>query len=115
MAIGFCNTNAGFSLVELGSRKRSFVQHGLRSLSVSALAISCSPTSTCRGASWGIIKGYRRVSSNLKHFNRKQLLTYTVNLPVCVIGIEACAGAHFLARAPMMRFVPIKNEAQLAV
>ena len=87
-----------------------------------------------------------------KRFNRKQLLTYTVNLPACLIGIEACAGAHFLARAlvaqghdvklmpaeyvrpfvksnkndyvdaeaiaeavqrPTMRFVPIKNEAQL--
>jgi hypothetical protein len=30
-----------------------------------------------------------------KRFNRKQLLTYTVNLPACLIGIEACAGAHF--------------------
>lgn len=87
-----------------------------------------------------------------KRFSRKQLLTYTVNLPACLIGIEACAGAHFLARAlvtqghdiklmpaeyvrpfvksnkndyndaeaiaeavqrPTMRFVPIKNEAQL--
>jgi transposase len=27
------------------------------------------------------------------------VLTYTVNLPACLIGIEACAGAHFLARA----------------
>lgn len=34
-----------------------------------------------------------------KRFSRKQLLTYTVNLPACLIGIEACAGAHFLARA----------------
>jgi transposase len=34
-----------------------------------------------------------------KRFNRKQLLTYTVNLPACLIGIEAYAGTHFLARA----------------
>ena len=87
-----------------------------------------------------------------KRLSRKQLLTYTVNLPACLIGIEACPGAHFLARAllkqghdvklmpaeyvrpfvksnkndyvdaeaiaeavqrPTMRFVPVKNEAQL--
>jgi len=87
-----------------------------------------------------------------KRFNRKQLLTHTVNMPTCLIGIEACPGAHFLARAllqqghdvklmpaeyvrpfvksnkndyvdaeaiaeavqrPTMRFVPVKNEAQL--
>jgi hypothetical protein len=30
-----------------------------------------------------------------KRFNRKQLLTYTVNLPACLIGIEACAGPTF--------------------
>ena len=87
-----------------------------------------------------------------KRFSRKQLLTFMVNLPTCLIGIEACPGAHFLARAllnqghdvklmpaeyvrpfvksnkndyvdaeaiaeavqrPTMRFVPIKNEAQL--
>ena len=87
-----------------------------------------------------------------KRFNRKQLLTHTANMPTCLIGIEACPGAHFLARAllqqghdvklmpaeyvrafvksnkndyvdaeaiaeavqrPTMRFVPIKNEAQL--
>jgi transposase len=87
-----------------------------------------------------------------KRFSRKQLLTHTVNIPTCLIGIEACPGAHFLARAllkhghevklmpaeyvrpfvksnkndyvdaeaiaeavqrPTMRFVPVKNEAQL--
>src|SRR5260370_30115785 len=87
-----------------------------------------------------------------KRFTRKQLITDTVNMPACVIGMEACAGAHFLARAvateghnvklmpaeyvrpfvksnkndyvdaeaiaeavqrPTMRFVPIKNQAQL--
>jgi transposase len=87
-----------------------------------------------------------------KRSNRKQLLTYTANMPTCLIGMEACPGAHFLARAlvtqghtvklmpaeyvrpfvksnkndyldaeaiaeavqrPTMRFVPIKNEAQL--
>ncbi len=87
-----------------------------------------------------------------KRFSRKQLVTFTVNLPNCLMGIEACPGAHFLARIllkqghdvklmpaeyvrsfvksnkndyvdaeaiveavqrPTMRFVPVKNEAQL--
>ena len=87
-----------------------------------------------------------------KRFSRKQLVTFMVNLPTCLIGIEACPGAHFLARVllkqghdvklmpaeyvrpfvksnkndyvdaeaiaeavqrPTMRFVPVKNEAQL--
>ena len=34
-----------------------------------------------------------------KRFSRKQLLMHTVNMPACLIGIEACPGAHFLARA----------------
>jgi transposase len=33
-----------------------------------------------------------------KRFSRKQLITFTVNLPNCLMGIEACPGAHFLAR-----------------
>ncbi len=33
-----------------------------------------------------------------KRFSRRQLVTFTVNLPTCLIGIEACPGAHFLAR-----------------
>jgi len=33
-----------------------------------------------------------------KRFTRKQLITHTVNLPACLIGMEACPGAHFLAR-----------------
>src|SRR5258708_12235641 len=87
-----------------------------------------------------------------KRFTRKQLITHMVNIPACLIGMEACSGAHFLARIlrgqghevklmpaeyvrpfvksnkndyvdaeaiaeavqrPTMRFVPIKNEAQL--
>ena len=31
-----------------------------------------------------------------KHFSRGQLLTYTASLPSCLIGMEACCGAHFL-------------------
>lgn len=31
-----------------------------------------------------------------KKFSRAQLLAYTVKLPASVIGLEACAGAHFL-------------------
>ena len=87
-----------------------------------------------------------------KRFSRKQLITHTANMPTCLIGMEACSGAHFLARVlsaqghevklipaeyvrpfvksnkndyvdaeaiaeavqrPTMRFVPIKNAAQL--
>jgi hypothetical protein len=33
-----------------------------------------------------------------KRFTRKQLITHTVNMPACSIGMEACPGAHFLAR-----------------
>jgi transposase len=31
-----------------------------------------------------------------KRFSRTELLTYTANLPTCLIGMEACCGAHFL-------------------
>jgi len=34
-----------------------------------------------------------------KMFSRKQLLHYTANLRVELIGMEACGGAHFLGRA----------------
>ena len=34
-----------------------------------------------------------------KKFSRSQLLAYTANLPPSLIGIEACAGAHFLGAA----------------
>ena len=34
-----------------------------------------------------------------KKFNRKQLLAYTGNMQVSLIGLEACSGAHFLGRA----------------
>lgn len=34
-----------------------------------------------------------------KKFNRKQLLAYTANMSTSLIGLEACAGAHFLGRA----------------
>ena len=30
-----------------------------------------------------------------KRFSRQQLLTCTANMPVCLIGMEACSGAHF--------------------
>jgi len=33
-----------------------------------------------------------------RKFSRKQLLAYTANLPSSLIGIEACGGAHCLAR-----------------
>jgi transposase len=34
-----------------------------------------------------------------KKFSRTTLLTYTANLPASLIGLEACAGAHFLGSA----------------
>jgi len=34
-----------------------------------------------------------------KKFSRKQLLAYTANMPASLVGMEACAGAHFLGRA----------------
>ncbi len=34
-----------------------------------------------------------------KKFTQKQLLVYTANLQTSLIGLEACAGAHFLGRA----------------
>jgi transposase len=34
-----------------------------------------------------------------KKFTQRQLLTYTANLRVELIGMEACGGAHFLGRA----------------
>ena len=33
-----------------------------------------------------------------KQLRRKQLLEYLSNLPHCIIGMEACGGAHYLAR-----------------
>ena len=33
-----------------------------------------------------------------KKFSRAQLLAYTANLPSSLIGLEACAGAHFIRR-----------------
>ena|SRR5438876_8699221 len=34
-----------------------------------------------------------------KKFSRAQLLAYTANLPSSLIGLEACAGAHFMGAA----------------
>jgi transposase len=34
-----------------------------------------------------------------KKFSRQQLLAYTANLPHALVGMEACAGAHFLGAA----------------
>jgi transposase len=33
-----------------------------------------------------------------KKFTQKQLITFTANLQSCLIGMEACSGAHFLGR-----------------
>ena len=34
-----------------------------------------------------------------KKFSRTQLFAYTANLPASLIGLEACAGAHFVGAA----------------
>ena len=34
-----------------------------------------------------------------KKFSQTQLLRFTANRPVCLIGMEACSGSHFLGRA----------------
>jgi hypothetical protein len=34
-----------------------------------------------------------------KKFTQRQLLAYTANMQISVIGLEACSGAHFLGRA----------------
>ncbi len=34
-----------------------------------------------------------------RKFSRSQLLAYTANLPCSLIGMEACAGSHFLGVA----------------
>jgi len=31
-----------------------------------------------------------------RKFSRSQLLAYTANLPASLIGLETCAGAHFI-------------------
>jgi transposase len=46
-----------------------------------------------------------------KKFSRAQLLAYTANLPASLIGLEACAGAHFLgsnlrAQGHEVRLIP---------
>src|SRR5579872_2603593 len=78
-----------------------------------------------------------------RKFSRTQLLRFTANLRVRLIGMEACGGSHFLGRSlreaqyvkpyvrtnkndyidaeaiaeavgrPRMRFVPIKSDDQL--
>jgi hypothetical protein len=35
-----------------------------------------------------------------RKFSRSQLLAYTANLPASLVGLEACAGAHFLGTVP---------------
>src|SRR5271156_3429014 len=45
---------------------------------------------------------YRCVPRTLtlkKRFTQRQLITFTANLQTTLIGLEACAGAHFLGRA----------------
>ncbi len=38
-----------------------------------------------------------------KRCSRTQLLTFTANIKVGQIGMEACSGAHFLARTPLQQ------------
>ena len=41
-----------------------------------------------------------------KKFSRKQLLHFTANLQVKLIGMEACAGSHFCG-------IPIRQDSRL--
>jgi hypothetical protein len=65
-----------------------------------------------------------------KKFSRKQLLRFTANLKVELIGMEACGGAHFLGRAlreqgheafrlrhsrPFLKAAPLPIAAMIAV
>jgi len=43
-----------------------------------------------------------------RRFSRKQLIAYMANIPTCLIGMEACAGAHFLARVLMAQGHDVK-------
>ena len=48
-----------------------------------------------------------------KKFSRPQLLAYTANLPASLIGLEACAGAHFMraalrAQGHKVRLIPVQ-------
>ena len=43
--------------------------------------------------------GFRSQVVVRKKFSRQQLLTYTANLPSCLMGMEAGVGSHFLGRA----------------
>ncbi len=46
-----------------------------------------------------VVLGERSKVLVRKKFSRAQLLAYTANLPSSLIGLEACAGAHFLGAA----------------
>lgn len=44
-----------------------------------------------------------------KQLNRKDVLPYFANLPLCLVGIEACGGAHYWAR----ELIKIGHDARL--
>src|SRR5579862_4472754 len=51
-----------------------------------------------------------------KKLSRSQLLAYTASLPASLIGLEACAGAHFMGAALReqgheVRLIPAQFEA----
>ena len=46
-----------------------------------------------------VAMGERSKLLRRKKFSHAQLLAYTANLPACLIGLEACAGSHFLGSA----------------
>lgn len=53
------------------------------------------------GKNWIHMVGFDREGSIAlrRRVRRNQLLVLTANMPACVIGMEACAGAHHLGRA----------------
>lgn len=50
-----------------------------------------------------------------KRLSRSQLLHFTSNLPVELIGMEACGGAHFLDRALQQQGHKVRRKRALEV
>src|ERR1700755_2454262 len=46
-----------------------------------------------------------------KKFTQKQLITFTANMQTCLIGMEACSGAHFVAMNLEVEEIPSPNPA----
>ena len=47
-------------------------------------------------------------------FSRQKLKEYLVNLPPCIVAMEACAGAHYWALGEAIAIVRTRSEADRA-